>query len=352
MGTVGTRMVGEDVPTSLTTPEAPDLQALFALMCEREVAVCAMEVSSHALVMGRVDGTVFDVATFLNLGRDHLDFHADVEDYFAAKASLFTPERARLALVNLDDGHGRRLAESVTIPLRTFSAAGAEADWRAVEVTTTAHGSTFVVEGPDGLRLPAGVPLAGDFNVSNALAAIASCAEAGFDPAAVAAGIADGPGVPGRLEDIDEGQSFAVVVDYAHKPDAVEAALRTLRPLTEGRLLVVIGAGGDRDPGKRPADGGDRRAPGRRARGHRRQPPQRGARRDPRRLSWPGPATGEPRCSRWANGVRRSAPPWSWPDRATSCWSPARGTRAGRRSRAWSIPFDDRVVVREELRRL
>ncbi|WP_181310645.1 UDP-N-acetylmuramoyl-L-alanyl-D-glutamate--2,6-diaminopimelate ligase [Nocardioides campestrisoli] len=255
VGTVGTRMVGEDVPTSLTTPEAPDLQALFAVMREREVAVCAMEVSSHALVLGRVDGTVFDVTTFLNLGRDHLDFHADVEEYFAAKASLFTPERARLALVNLDDGHGRRLAESVTIPLRTFSAAGAEADWRAVEVTTTAHGSTFVVEGPGGLRLPAGVPLAGDFNVSNALAAIASCAEAGFDPAAVAAGIAEGPGVPGRLEDIDEGQSFAVVVDYAHKPDAVEAALRTLRPLTEGRLLVVIGAGGDRDPGKRPLMG-------------------------------------------------------------------------------------------------
>ena len=110
IGTVGTRVDGRDVPTSLTTPEAPDLHGLFAMMREREVRACAMEVSSHALVMGRVDGVVFDVAVFLNLGRDHLDFHSDEEDYYRAKASLFTPERARLALVDVDDEHGRRLA--------------------------------------------------------------------------------------------------------------------------------------------------------------------------------------------------------------------------------------------------
>jgi UDP-N-acetylmuramoyl-L-alanyl-D-glutamate--2,6-diaminopimelate ligase len=251
VGTVGTRVDGEDVRTTLTTPEAPDLHGLFAMMRERGVVGCAMEVSSHALVMGRVDGVVFDVAVFTNLGRDHLDFHADLDDYFAAKSALFTPERARRGLVNVDDEHGRRLLDVAGIPLRTFSAAGATADWRAGEVELAATGSRFTVHGPDGLELHAAVPLPGDFNVSNALAAIAAAGEAGFDPAAVADGIAAGTGVPGRLERVEAGQDFAVVVDYAHKPDAVESALRTLRPLTDGRLIVVLGAGGDRDPGKR-----------------------------------------------------------------------------------------------------
>ena len=255
IGTVGTRVAGTDVKTALTTPEAPDLHALFAMMRERGVEACAMEVSSHALVMGRVDGVVFDVAVFTNLGRDHLDFHADVDDYFAAKATLFTPERARLGLVNVDDAHGRRLLDEATIPVRTFSATGREADWRAVDVQSTASGSQFTVVGPDGQSAPAGVPLPGDFNVANALAAVAACAEVGYEPARVAAGITTGGGVPGRFERIDEGQDFVVVVDYAHKPDAVEAALATLRPLTDGRVIVVLGAGGDRDPGKRPIMG-------------------------------------------------------------------------------------------------
>jgi UDP-N-acetylmuramoyl-L-alanyl-D-glutamate--2,6-diaminopimelate ligase len=255
IGTVGTRVAGEDVKTDLTTPEAPDLHGLFAMMRERGVAACAMEVSSHALVLGRVDGVVFDVAVFTNLGRDHLDFHADVEDYYRAKASLFTPERARRALVNVDDEHGRRLVSETTLPVRTFSATGADADWRAVDVELEATGSRFTVVTPDGDRLAAGVPLPGDFNVANALAAIAACGEAGYDAGRVAAGIATGPGVPGRLERVEAGQDFVVVVDYAHKPDAVESALRTLRPLTAGRLIVVIGAGGDRDPGKRPLMG-------------------------------------------------------------------------------------------------
>ncbi|HEU5035996.1 MAG TPA: UDP-N-acetylmuramoyl-L-alanyl-D-glutamate--2,6-diaminopimelate ligase [Nocardioides sp.] len=252
IGTVGTRVAGEEVRTTLTTPEAPDLHALFAMMRERGVQACAMEVSSHALVMGRVDGVVFDVAVFLNLGRDHLDFHADVEDYFRAKASLFTPGRARLGLVNVDDAHGRRLLTESSVPVRTFSAAGAEADWRATDVELRADGSTFTVVGPDGRSFPAGCPLPGDFNVANTLAAVAAAGEAGLDAPAVAARITTGGGVPGRLERVEAGQDYAVVVDYAHKPDAVEAAIRTLRPLTEGRVIVVLGAGGDRDPGKRP----------------------------------------------------------------------------------------------------
>jgi UDP-N-acetylmuramoyl-L-alanyl-D-glutamate--2,6-diaminopimelate ligase len=267
IGTVGTRIAGEEVKTSLTTPEAPDLHALFALMREREVRACAMEVSSHALVMGRVDGVVFDVAVFLNLGRDHLDFHRDEEDYYRAKASLFTPERARLALIGVDDAHGRRLAGETPLPVRTFSTQSAEADWTVSAVRPGPHGTSFRVHGPggpggpggaDGIDLEAGVPLPGAFNVANALAAVAACAEAGFPPdtvAAVASGIAAGEGVPGRFERIDAGQPFTVVVDYAHKPDAVEAALESLRPLTTGRLLVVLGAGGDRDLGKRPIMG-------------------------------------------------------------------------------------------------
>jgi UDP-N-acetylmuramoyl-L-alanyl-D-glutamate--2,6-diaminopimelate ligase len=194
------------------------------------------------------------VAVFLNLGRDHLDFHTDEEDYYRAKASLFTPERARLALVCVDDEHGRRLAGETRLPVRTFSAQGHDADWTVADLSAGPQGTTFRVHGP-GVDALGGVPLPGSFNVSNALAAVAACGEAGLDAAAVAQAIAAGDGVPGRLERIEAGQPFTVVVDYAHKPDAVEAALRSLRPLTEGRLIVVLGAGGDRDPGKRPLMG-------------------------------------------------------------------------------------------------
>jgi UDP-N-acetylmuramoyl-L-alanyl-D-glutamate--2,6-diaminopimelate ligase len=254
IGTVGTRIAGTDIKTALTTPEAPDLHGLFALMRERGVEACAMEVSSHALVLGRVDGVVFDVATFLNLGRDHLDFHTDVDDYFAAKASLFTPERARRGLTNVDDEFGRRLLGHATIPMQTFAIEG-PADWQATDIELAGDGTTFTVLGPGGLRVPARVPVPGAFNVSNALAAIASAALAGLDVERVAAGIGQGGGVPGRLEQVDAGQDFVLVVDYAHKPDAVEAVIATLRPLTDGRVIVVLGAGGDRDPGKRPIMG-------------------------------------------------------------------------------------------------
>lgn len=255
VGTIGTRVHGVAAATSLTTPEAPDLQALFAVMREEDVEVCAMEVSSHALVKGRVDGFTFDVAAFLNLGRDHLDFHADVDDYFAAKARLFTPEHARLAVVSVDDEHGRRLAGSTPLPVTTFSAAGGTADWRAANVRPHRLGTDLEVLGPDGVEIELRVPLPGVFNVQNALAVIASLATVGHDPHALAAGLASSPGVPGRMERIDAGQPWNAVVDYAHKPDAVEAVLTALRPVTAGRLVVVIGAGGDRDPGKRPLMG-------------------------------------------------------------------------------------------------
>ncbi|MGZ8745022.1 MAG: UDP-N-acetylmuramoyl-L-alanyl-D-glutamate--2,6-diaminopimelate ligase [Nocardioides sp.] len=255
IGTVGTRIAGREVKTALTTPEAPDLHALFAVMVEQGVTACAMEVSSHALVMGRVAGVVFDVAAFLNLGRDHLDFHENVEDYYLAKASLFTPERTRRGLTNVDDSFGRRLRDEAPVPMTTFSPSGAEADWRAEQVSLGTAGSGFTVVAPSGERIPAWVPLTGEFNVANALCAIALAGEAGLDPRQAADGIARGEGVPGRLERVDAGQDFLAIVDYAHKPDAVEAALSALRTLTTGRLVLVIGAGGDRDTGKRPVMG-------------------------------------------------------------------------------------------------
>lgn len=251
IGTMGSWVNGERVSTSLTTPEAPDLHALFAVMRERGVEVCAMEVSSHALVMGRVDGVRFDVAVFLNFGRDHLDFHGDVDHYLRAKASLFCPDRTRRALLNADDPTVAALGDRLDVPVHTFSADGGDADWRCRELRLGADGSEFVLTGPGGQETPASTRLTGDFNVANALAALAAAGEIGLDVSAMAAGVAQVKTVSGRLERIDVGQPFTVVVDYAHKPDAVTAALRALRPVTAGRLLVVLGAGGDRDPGKR-----------------------------------------------------------------------------------------------------
>jgi UDP-N-acetylmuramoyl-L-alanyl-D-glutamate--2,6-diaminopimelate ligase len=250
IGTVGTRILGEDVSSVLTTPEAPDLQRLFRRMVDTGVEACAMEVSSHALVMGRVGGIVFDVGVFLNLGRDHLDFHRDMDDYFEAKAMLFDPDHSRRGLVVVDDAWGKRLAARARVPVETLTTSGTDADWCVSDLRLSPTGATFRIHGPE-VDVPAGCPIPGSFNVANALAAVAAAATAGYDAAAVARAIADGPGVPGRLERIDEGQDFEVVVDYAHKPDALTAALATLRPLTRGRLIVVVGAGGDRDPGKR-----------------------------------------------------------------------------------------------------
>jgi UDP-N-acetylmuramoyl-L-alanyl-D-glutamate--2,6-diaminopimelate ligase len=255
VGTIGTRVKGVPAASALTTPEAPQLQALFAVMREEQVRLCAMEVSSHALVQGRVDGFAFDVAVFLNLGRDHLDFHGDVQSYFEAKASLFTPEHARHAVLNGDDEHGRLLVERTTLPVTTFSVEGRPADWRAVNVRPHRLGSDLTVLGPDGLELEMSVPLPGVFNVSNALAVVAALSTAGHDPAALVAGIGRSTGVPGRMERVERGQEFTAVVDYAHKPDAVTAVLAALRPVTPGRLVVVLGAGGDRDHGKRPLMG-------------------------------------------------------------------------------------------------
>ncbi|WP_367323821.1 UDP-N-acetylmuramoyl-L-alanyl-D-glutamate--2,6-diaminopimelate ligase [Streptomyces sp. HUAS ZL42] len=252
IGTVEMRIGDERIKSERTTPEATDLQALFAVMRERGVEAVAMEVSSHALVLGRVDGCVFDIAVFNNLSPEHMEFHSGMEDYFRAKASLFTPQRSKLGVVNLDDEYGRRLVEEAGVPVVTFSAEGhPDADWRAEDVEVGPMDSTFTVVGPQGERIAAKSPLPGPFNVANTLAAIVALSVAGLDPQAAADGVAAVPGVPGRLERVDAGQPYLAVVDYAHKTDAVESVLKALRKVTKGRLHVVLGCGGDRDRTKR-----------------------------------------------------------------------------------------------------
>jgi UDP-N-acetylmuramoyl-L-alanyl-D-glutamate--2,6-diaminopimelate ligase len=255
-GGVETRAGNLTTESKLTTPEATDLQALFAVMAERGVTAAAMEVSSHALALGRVAGTSYDVAIFTNLSQDHLDFHADLEDYYAAKATLFTPAYTRLAVVNIDDPYGQRLARSAPVPVTTFSAVGdPAADWRAADVRGGADGSAFRIVGPGGVAADASVALPGQYNVANALGAVVALVEAGVQLPTAVAGVAACPGVPGRMERVEAGQDFTVLVDYSHKPGAVEAVLQALRPVTGGRLCIVLGCGGDRDRAKRPLMG-------------------------------------------------------------------------------------------------
>ncbi|MFE9421834.1 UDP-N-acetylmuramoyl-L-alanyl-D-glutamate--2,6-diaminopimelate ligase [Kitasatospora sp. NPDC006697] len=252
IGTVEMRVGEERIKSERTTPEATDLHAILAVMRERGADSVVMEVSSHALVYGRVDGVQYDVAVFNNLTPEHLDFHPDMEDYYRAKARLFEPGRSNAAVVNLDDAYGRRLAGETALPVTTFSAAGdPAADWRAVDVRLGPATSAFTVVGPDGRSVRAEAPLPGPFNVSNALAAITALVTAGLPLEQAAAGVAAAPGVPGRLERVEAGQEYVAVVDYAHKPDALKAVLSSLREVTKGRLHVVVGCGGDRDPYKR-----------------------------------------------------------------------------------------------------
>lgn len=260
VGTVETKIGDEQVASELTTPESTDLHGLLAVMREQGVDAVAMEVSSHALAMGRVGGVTYDVAVFTNLSQDHLDFHADMRDYFETKARLFTPELARVAVVNIDDPFGRALVDMVTargeVPVTTFSAGGdPAADWHATDVALGREGAEFRVVGPGGVEAEAAVRLPGGFNVANALAAAVGLVEAGVPLRAALDGVAAARGVPGRLEPVDEGQEFTALVDYSHKPGAIEAVLTAMRKITENEVSIVFGCGGDRDRAKRPLMG-------------------------------------------------------------------------------------------------
>jgi UDP-N-acetylmuramoyl-L-alanyl-D-glutamate--2,6-diaminopimelate ligase len=258
VGTVETRIDGVVLPGERTTPEAPDLQALFARMVDAGVDVAAVEVSSHALALHRADATWFSAACFTNLSHDHLDFHEDLETYFEAKATLFDPARTAAAAVNLDDSHGATLARRCAeagIPLTTYGRSTPEADVRAETVAAGASGNVFRLVTPEGTVVVRS-PLLGGFNVANALAAAAAALAAGLPLEAVGNGLSAPLVVPGRMERIDAGQPFPVLVDYAHTPDGLEHVLRAARGLVNrGRLVVVFGAGGDRDKAKRPAMG-------------------------------------------------------------------------------------------------
>nr|WP_237741749.1 UDP-N-acetylmuramoyl-L-alanyl-D-glutamate--2,6-diaminopimelate ligase [Tsukamurella sp. 1534] len=258
IGTVGTRIGGIDVPTTLTTPEGTALQGLFASMVENGVTAAVMEVSSHALAQNRVGGTRFAVGAFTNLSQDHLDYHPTMEDYFAAKAMLFVgPQACEQAVICVDDDWGRRMADlrrAAGLPFVTVATTG-PADWTAGEVAAHSDGTQrFTLSGPDGQSFSAVVGLPGAYNVANAALALVIAQEAGVPLAEAARGIAS-VAVPGRVQRIDRGQDFLAVVDYAHKPAALDAVIATLRGQTAGRIAVVVGAGGDRDRGKRPLMG-------------------------------------------------------------------------------------------------
>jgi len=247
IGTVGIHIGDKELKTAFTTPEAPELQALFAVMAEAGVTDVAMEVSSHALALGRVGGTRFAVAGFTNLSEDHLDFHPTMEDYFLAKMKLFQTPPQRSVVVT-DDEWGKRLASAFPSSA-TVSTRGEPAIWRAEEISELGDGPTRFRAMPGDVAMGCAIP--GRYNVANALLALALLSEDGIEASVVAEAISSAT-VPGRMEPISEGQPFLAIVDYSHKPAAVEGALAALRPLTTGRLIIVLGCGGDRDRGKRP----------------------------------------------------------------------------------------------------
>jgi UDP-N-acetylmuramoyl-L-alanyl-D-glutamate--2,6-diaminopimelate ligase len=249
LGTVKRVVGGVDEEVERTTPEAIDLQATFRAMLDGGDVACAMEVSSHALELGRVAGIRFACRIFTNLTQDHLDFHETMEAYFAAKRRLF--EDPGLSVVNLDDEYGRRIAAEVDCV--TFGVEH-QADYRARDIEFDLMGSRFVCETPDG-GLWLSSPLPGLFNVQNVLGAVAAARSLGVPAEAIAAALPEFGRVPGRFEPVDEGQDFGVLVDYAHTPEALENVLTAAREVTRGRLHVVFGAGGDRDRGKRPLMG-------------------------------------------------------------------------------------------------
>jgi len=257
LGTVKSVIGGEERQVARTTPEAIDLQEDLRAMLDGGDVACAMEVSSHALELGRVDAIPFAAAIFTNLTQDHLDFHADMEEYFQAKRRLFVSSQPpAVSVLNVGDEYGRRLAAEVQGAL-TFGV-DESADYAATDVRCGFDGCSFTLQTPAGER-ELTLPMPGRFNVANALGALAAAHALGVDLDVLVAALERGVHVPGRFEPVEEGQEFAVLVDYAHTPDSLENVLRAARELVEsgdeGRVLCVFGAGGDRDRGKRPLMG-------------------------------------------------------------------------------------------------
>lgn len=253
VGTVGARIGEAERPVARTTPEASDLQRLLSDMLDAGVDVAAIEVSSHALILHRVDAIQFRVAAFTNLMQDHLDFHGDMEAYLAAKASLFTADRTDHGVIAIDGEAGRTIAAETDVPTTTV-ALDREADVMATSVSGSTSGSSFVIT-KGARQFQVRLPLPGRFNVENALVAAAIALELGLDEDSIARGLSSVGRIPGRFEHVNAGGRFVVIVDYAHTPDAVEAVVESALRMSQARVIVVFGAGGDRDHEKRPAMG-------------------------------------------------------------------------------------------------
>ena len=261
IGTIETRIGDEIFPNKRTTPEAPELQSIFAIMRERHNLNVVMEVSSHALALNRVEGTKFSVVAFTNLSHDHLDFHETMENYFQAKSRLFKYGFSEKAIINIDDSWGKRLFEETEIEKLSISTHDQKANWKIIDSSLADPSSPcksvveLTIAGPGGILLSIATPLIGDYNSANVLMALALAVESGIDPLSAANALSNAKGAPGRMESIELGQRFTAVIDYAHTPDAVSAALKAVRSSTKGRIIAVLGCGGDRDAAKRPLMG-------------------------------------------------------------------------------------------------
>jgi len=255
IGTVETRIGSEILTSKRTTPESSDLQALSAVMRERHMRNLVMEVSSHAITLERIRGSHFAVVAFTNLSQDHLDFHKTMEDYFAAKARLFTFEFADLAVINIDDAYGIKLAAQTELPVMSVSRYDQSATWHFVSITQDYMGAHVAIRGSGGILIEGKVQLHGGYNYDNLLMAVAIATESGIDPIDIAAILPHLSGAVGRLESVRLGQNFTALVDYAHSPDAVLRVLETAHEITDGRVIAVLGCGGDRDSSKRPLMG-------------------------------------------------------------------------------------------------
>ena len=255
IGTVETRIGSEVIASKRTTPEATDLQALAAVMKERHMRHLVIEASSHAMTMHRLEGAHFAIAAFTNLTQDHLDFHGDMESYFLAKASLFDFSFADLACINIDDAYGARLATATELLVLTVSRFNPQAIWHFIEIDSQSKRVQLKIRGAAGILIETSTSLRGGYNFDNLLMAIAIAVELGVDPIDIAAIVPNIIGAAGRLEEIAVGQDFTALVDYAHTPDAVSNVLASIREFTPGKVIAVLGCGGDRDPMKRPLMG-------------------------------------------------------------------------------------------------
>ena len=251
IGTVESRIGSEVLLSKRTTPESAELQGLIATMRERHMRNLVMEVSSHAITLERIRGSHFAVVGFTNLSQDHLDFHKSMEEYFLAKAKLFTFEYADLAVINIDDVYGARLAAMTELPIMSLSRTNTKATWHFASITRDYVGAAIAIRGSGGILIEGKTILQGGFNYDNLLMAVAIATESGIDPIDIAAILPQLTGAVGRLEAVRLGQNFTALVDYAHSPDAVARVLETAHEITTGSVIAVLGCGGDRDASKR-----------------------------------------------------------------------------------------------------